>query len=150
MEDRLFSGKTRPVCTGCGHIHFSDPKVAAVTFIRDGARVLLAKRGMDPERGKWALPGGFVDRGEDPRDAAIREAFEETGLKIGIHRLLDVLYHPGQTDSSPIVILYEAYVIEGTLQPQDDVDELAWFSRDDLPEIAFDSTHQALEKWLPD
>ncbi len=151
MEDRFAYGKIRRVCPACEHVHFTDPKVAAVVFLRDGDRVLLVKRAMNPERGKWALPAGYVDAGEDPRAAAIRETVEETGLEITIHRLLDVVFNPPIPNTfhgASIAIIYAGRVVGGTLQAQDDVDDVGWFTKDSLPEIAFLSTRQAIERWL--
>lgn len=98
-------GKMRPTCAACGYVHFDDPKVAVVVFIEQEGKVLLILRGVDPQRGKWALPAGYVDRGEDPAQAAIRETAEETGLRVEITRLIDLMF-----DNGIIVIMYAAQV----------------------------------------
>lgn len=148
LQDRLAFGKIRRTCPGCGYIHFQDPKVAAVAFIVDANRVLLVKRAGDPEKGKWSLPGGFVDGGEDPREAAVREAYEETGLRIKVTRLLEVFYHPSPSSSAtPIVIAFEAEQMGGELVAADDAEDVAWFRADRLPELAFASTHALLQQW---
>ncbi|MCC7449085.1 MAG: NUDIX hydrolase [Anaerolineae bacterium] len=144
VEEQAKFGKTRQVCPACGYIHFNDPKVAVVTFIMQDDRILLVKRGVDPERGKWALPGGFVDYGEDPTVAAIREAAEETGLDIAITRLLDVTFPPTKV----IVISYAAQVVSGSLVAADDVDAVAWFTPVNLPELAFESTQRLIEQYF--
>lgn len=148
MEDRFAYGKIRRVCCTCGHVHFQDPKVAAVAFIRDNDRILLVKRAVEPERGKWALPGGYVDAGEAPNAAAVREALEETGLEIEIVRLLDVYFTPSDYRVSPIIIIYEGRMIGGNLQANDDVEAVAWYTADSLPSIAFASTQMVIERWL--
>lgn len=147
MTDRLAFGHVRRVCPECGYIHFNDPKVAAVILIEHEHRVLLVHRAMDPERGKWALPAGYIDDGENPSEAAKREVREETGLNIEITRLLDVQGGSG-TFGASIVIIYAAVVTGGAAQPQDDVSALLWYGKDDvLPDIAFDSTRTMLEAW---
>jgi ADP-ribose pyrophosphatase YjhB (NUDIX family) len=148
MSERLAFGKLRRVCPACGHIHFSDPKVASIVFIEQNNRVLLVRRAMNPERGKWALPAGYIDDGEDPRAAAIREVHEETGLEIEITRLVDVQIGPGSLGAS-IVIIYAAIVICGTARGQDDADAVLWYAASDpLPELAFESTRWMIETWV--
>ncbi len=60
-------------------MHFADPKVAACVLVDVNCEVLLVRRGTTPHRGKWVLPAGFVDAGEDPVAAGVREFREETG-----------------------------------------------------------------------
>lgn len=119
-------------------------KVAVAVFIRHEERVLLVLRANEPERGKWALPAGYVDRGEDPRVAAAREVLQETGLQVRVTRLIDVLYE------GVIVILYAAEVIGGELCAADDAAEARWFARQELPEVAFRSTRQVIAAWQQD
>jgi 8-oxo-dGTP diphosphatase len=141
-------GKPRQVCANCGYVHFDDPKVAAVVFVDrvegEHREVLLVRRGVDPGKGLWALPAGFVDRGEDPREAAIREASEETGLQVEIGGLLDVLYN----QNGHIVIVYAARWVSGVLRAGDDAEEARWFSPENLPELAFESTNQLVSAWV--
>src|SRR5512139_4037351 len=148
LIDRFAYGKQRRACPECGYIHFQDPKVAAVVFIEQEGRVLLVRRAMNPERGKWALPAGYIDDGEDPRAAAIREVHEETGLDVEITDLVDVQSGP-HTLGASIVIIYAARVISGTAQPLDDADAVLWLAATDpLPDLAFESTRRMLDQWL--
>lgn len=148
MEDRVAFGKPHRVCPDCGYIHFRDPKVAAVVFIENNEQVLLIRRAMNPERGKWALPAGYIDDGEDPREAAVREAREETGLEVTITGLLDVQQGPVELGAS-IIIIYAAQVTSGQAKALDDADAILWFSaHDPLPELAFDSTRTLLDDWI--
>ncbi len=147
-------GEVRPVCPDCRYVHFYDPKVAAAVFIEenDGGdcqgerRILLIKRGVEPERGKWALPAGFVDAREDPRQTAIREVREETGLEVRITRLVDV-FHSTRAPGASIIVVYAGEITGGALQPQDDAEEVGWFRADDLPEMAFESTRRLVRAW---
>jgi 8-oxo-dGTP diphosphatase len=148
MADQQAYGKLRRVCPSCGYVHFRDPKVAAVVFIEDRGRVLLVRRAMNPERGKWSLPAGYIDYGENPREAALREVKEETGLDVEITRLLDVQGDPG-TYGASIVIIFAARVVAGTAQPRDDADAVLWYAPDDpLPDLAFESTRTMLTVWI--
>jgi len=147
LERRQVYGAERPVCPSCGRIHFIDPKVAVGVIIQDAGRLLLIKRGNDPERGKWSVPAGFVDAGEDPARAAEREAFEETGLRVRVTGLLDVYARLRSTDGADILIVYLAQVTSGELRPGDDAEAAAYFDLDDLPELAFASTSHIVSRW---
>jgi ADP-ribose pyrophosphatase YjhB (NUDIX family) len=137
----------RRVCPSCGFIHFEDPKVAVVALVEDQGKLLLVRRRFNPEKGKWALPAGFVDDGEDPALAVVREVREETGLEIAVTGLLNVSAGTGRTGAS-IIITYTATVTGGTAHPQDDAEAILWLAPDDpLPELAFDSTRQAVTRW---
>ncbi len=146
LELRFWFGQERPCCPVCGYIHFDDPKVAAAVFITAESRVLLIQRGVDPERGKWALPAGYVDGDEDPCQTAVREALEETGLQVRVTGLLDV-FHGTHRPGASILIVYAAEVIGGELAPADDAEAAAWFGPDALPELAFESTHRVVGDW---
>lgn len=142
-ENRERFGKLRPVCPACGYVHFHDPKVAVAVFIEREGKVLLVLRGVDPQKGKWALPAGYVDRGEDPVMAAARETAEETGLSVVVTELKDVMF-----DDSVIVIVYGARIIDGVPQAQDDVEAVSWFGPGEIPELAFQSTRVLVEAWI--
>lgn len=145
LTDAEISGKLRRTCPACGFVHFHDPKVAVCIFVEQAGQVLLVKRGVEPELGKWALPAGYVDYGEAPESAAIREAYEETGLQIEISGLWDVLFYQG--NKAVITLIYAGVMRGGILKAGDDALEAAWFPPDALPEIGFESTRRALARW---
>ena len=142
LADRF--GKIRPVCTHCGWIHFADPKVAAAVLIEQNSHVLLVRRVNEPYRGLWTLPAGFVDAGEDPSDAAIRECMEETNLAVQILNVLDVIAGREHPRGADFIIVYSAQVISGELMAADDADQVAWFERGQLPPLAFRATRKIL------
>jgi ADP-ribose pyrophosphatase YjhB (NUDIX family) len=144
-EPRMHDHRLRPVCLNCEHVVYFDPKVAAVAFITRGDEVLLTQRTYDPFGGLWVVPGGFVERGEDPRQTAHREVYEETGLEVRIGALLDV-FHVGDGDAV-IVIAYAATVTGGTVRLNEELSALEWFRRDNLPELAFISTITLVNRW---
>jgi ADP-ribose pyrophosphatase YjhB (NUDIX family) len=139
-------GKIRPVCPECGWIQFVDPKVAAAVLVEQDGRVLLVRRANEPFRGKWTLPAGFVNGGEDPAEAAERECLEETGLRVRARRVLDVISGREHERGADFIILYEAEIISGFLIPGDDADAVEWFLRDELPPLAFIATPKMLTR----
>jgi 8-oxo-dGTP diphosphatase len=103
------------------------------------------RRIMEPKRGLWSLPAGFVDADEDPVEAAAREVYEETGLNVEIDGLLDVIYGKEHPNGASIVILYKGKVKSGRLQAGDDVDAVDFFDPAQLPPLAFEATRRALQ-----
>lgn len=140
-------GKVRPVCPQCGWIHFVDPKVAAAVLIEQDGRILLVRRTNEPFRGLWTLPAGFINGGEDPAEAAARECVEETGLRVRITRVLDIISGREHPRGADFIIVYQASVIDGELKPDDDADAVEWFAHENLPPLAFRATQKVLESF---
>ena len=138
--------RQRPrVCTSCGRTAYRDPKVGVGAVVRDKAgRLLLVQRGIAPAKGLWSLPAGFVDADEDPRDAAAREALEETGLVVRVGDVVDVWAGGGGRAS--FFLAFHAVVIGGALQAGDDAVDAGWFALDALPPLAFASTRAVAER----
>jgi ADP-ribose pyrophosphatase YjhB (NUDIX family) len=145
-------GRVRPVCEPCGFVQFRDPKVAVIAFVTCENRVLLIQRGVDPAKGLWALPGGYMDAGEMPDSALQREVREEVGISICVHHLLAIfpMAGPGVVNRG-IVLAFAATPVDGSvavLTSDDDVMDARWFAPDELPlELAFESTQSLLVQW---
>jgi ADP-ribose pyrophosphatase YjhB (NUDIX family) len=140
----------RLVCTQCGHVLYIDPKVAVGTIIAvhgDAPRIVLVRRAIEPGIGLWVFPGGYVDRGETPQAAAIREAREECGLDVRLDALVNVYAYARRT---PIIIVYAATMTGGTLCVDEECLEAAVFGPDEIPwnDLAFPSTRHALRDYL--
>jgi 8-oxo-dGTP diphosphatase len=148
LEMRQRTGGMRPICPDCDHTVYFDPKVAVVAFILQDDRVLLVKRALDPMKGYWAMPAGFVEAGEDPQAAACREALEETSLNVQVERLIDVFYTVGDGGMADIVIAYALRVIDGEAKADDDAEAVGWFRRDELPELAFLPSQRLAARWV--
>ncbi|HEX3822858.1 MAG TPA: NUDIX domain-containing protein [Mycobacteriales bacterium] len=135
-------GEPRP-CSSCGRVQFRDPKVGVGVVVHDEeGRLLLVRRGVEPAAGKWALPAGFVNADEDPREAAGREALEETGFEVSVGKVIEV--YPGEAGSGvTFFISFEAAIVGGTLCAGDDATDVGFFGMDALPDLAFASTFAA-------
>jgi mutator protein MutT len=140
-------------CPECGFVTFahSMPTASAVVGDDDG-RVLLSRRAHDPVAGKWDLPGGFLEEGEDPLDCVMRELREEAGIGLAEPRLLGIWidrYEYKRRLVATLNLYYSARIGEGTPEPADDVAELRWFAPDDVPagELAFGHITEVLSAW---
>ena len=139
--------RERMACPACGFVLYLDPKVAVGTIIRaEDERLVLVRRAIEPGYGLWVFPGGYVDRGEQVLDAALREAREESGLDIRIDRLVNIYSYPG---TAPIIIVYAATMVGGELCTDDECLEARLFRADEIPwdALAFRSTADALRDY---
>jgi ADP-ribose pyrophosphatase YjhB (NUDIX family) len=152
LESRDVYGRQRAVCPTCSFIQFHDPKVAVIGLVTHEDRVLLICRAIDPGKGKWALPGGFMDAGEMPAEALQRELQEEVNLRVRVLQLLDIFpmavrsgrrqgivlaFHAEPEDAQQIDLCCDA-----------EVSDARWFATDELPiNLAFESTHTLLAQW---
>lgn len=144
LERKIFRHEMQPFCPNCGRIYFPDPKVAAAVLVEENSRILLTQRSVEPDKGKWALPAGFINAFEDPANAARRECFEETGLKVEILDLLTLISGREQAHGADFILIYRAKIIGGILKAGDDAVDAQFFNRENLPPLAFRATHQAL------
>jgi len=143
-------------CAACGFEFWqnSKPTVGALIVRTEGNRhfVLLTRRGIEPHRGMWDLPGGYLDNGEAPVDGLAREIREELGADIAEPRFLvagiDEYPREDVAEEARFVLgLYYRCELVGTpiLVPADDVTEAAWFPLENLPvDIGFAANRRAL------
>jgi ADP-ribose pyrophosphatase YjhB (NUDIX family) len=134
-------------CPTCGYQWFSNPSpVAGAIPVEPDGRIWLLKRGIEPSKGLWTFPGGFVDLGESVEDAARREAREEIGIDLELKGLVGVYSRPQQRI---VLVVYRAAPL-GTPQTSDEATEVEAFTPDRLPwdRLAFWSTEQALKDHL--
>ncbi len=124
------------------------PIVAVGVIICEGDRIALVRRDKEPSKGRWTFPGGAVELGEPLRDAAKREAWEETGLHVELGEVVTVLDHvvrdgEGRVRYHYVIVDYMAWPVGGALQPGTDVSEARWVKLTDLDDL--DMTEKAGE-----
>ncbi|MFH0860308.1 MAG: NUDIX hydrolase [Candidatus Altiarchaeota archaeon] len=115
------------------------PSLMVDGVVVEDDKILLIRRGNQPFKGMWALPGGFVEYGERVEDAVVREVYEETSIKVKVRELLGVYSDPGRDPrghSVSIVFLCER--LSGEPAGGDDAAECRMFDVEKLPELAFD------------
>ncbi len=140
LIEKTINGSTRLFCEQCKEPIYENPIPAScLIVIDDTEKVLLVKRNIEPKKGFWCLPGGFMELGETPEQAALRELKEETGLSGRIEMLLGVTSNNSPQYDTVLMVGYLIKNYSGHHKAGDDASDLAYFHPDELPEIAFES-----------
>lgn len=136
----------RYVCGDCGHIYYTNPKIVVGSVVVHEGRILLCRRAIEPRKGFWTLPAGYLEEHETPEDGARREALEEACAEISLDALLAVYSIPRL---SQVQLMYRARLVQPQFAAGPESLEVALFSWDEIPwdEIAFPSAHWALNHY---
>jgi 8-oxo-dGTP diphosphatase len=152
-ELALDDGKAE--CRVCGFLFYAHSAATAnAVCLDDHGRILLTRRANAPFQRSWDIPGGFLREGEHPLDGLRRELGEETGLEIEPRDFLGIWMDRYSEDESGVATLnlyWTAFVLGGDAAAADDVSELRWFGRDELPpldELAFRCNGPVLRAFL--
>lgn len=148
-ETRLVAKQHLSVCPQCDRIFFRNPKLVVSALIEEDSRVLLILRDIEPGRGLWGMPGGYVDWDEHPEAALIRECMEEVLIRIAPQDLLPV-QHIQMDDEGIVLLPYRARRVAGEPAAGDEVQQVGWFRPDALPPLAFASHRKVLQQWTRD
>jgi ADP-ribose pyrophosphatase YjhB (NUDIX family) len=136
---------------GCqrGHfVHYDNPAVTAFAFVERDGRYLVLVRGRDPYRGRWELPGGFVEAGERPAESVKREIFEETGLRALAPSILGAyISRYGDDGKWTVDVAFHCGVAPGELRLSDESSDAAWVSIEQMPPLAFAGERSAFEEF---
>lgn len=138
--------RERLICGECGFVQYDNPKIVVGTVATWEGRILMCKRAIEPARGRWTIPAGYMELGESPEEGATREALEEACAKLEIDALIGVYAIPriGQ-----VQLIYRAKLVDGAFAAGAESLDAALYAWDEIPwaEIAFPSVHWALEDW---
>lgn len=134
----------RVVCPDCGFIAYENPKIVVGSVVVAGDRFLLCRRAIEPRRGYWTLPAGYLEVNESTMAGAAREAFEEARARIAIDGLLAVYDIPR---ISQVQVIYRARLAEPEFEPGPESLEVRLFAWTDIPwdDLAFPSVQWSLE-----
>lgn len=146
LSEDIIDHKVRKYCTSCGFVHYLNPRssVGAVA-VRDG-KILLVKRGVEPGKGLWSPPSGFIDPGETAEQACLRELEEETGLTGRIVELLGVYTQDARVYGPVLIVMYLVENLLGELKAADDAVDVRFIEIDDAIDFSFECFNKALKK----
>ncbi|MBI2952706.1 MAG: NUDIX domain-containing protein [Chloroflexi bacterium] len=144
MVERIVETRARPVCSRCGFIFYQGPKLAVATVVVEDGKLLLNKRDVEPQKGLWSFPSGYVDLGEAVEDAAIRETREETGLEIHLNGLVGVYSRP---ERSIVLVVFAGTASGGEIVVGNETQDVRMFDLDDLPKLAFEHDQDIIRDW---
>jgi ADP-ribose pyrophosphatase YjhB (NUDIX family) len=143
--------RERSVCDHCSHISYENPKIVTGSVIRHDGRILLCRRAIEPRKGFWTLPAGYMELQETVEEGARREAMEEAEADIVIRSLLAVYTVPR---ISQVQLFYRAVLATSHFAPGPESLEVELFTWEDIPweEIAFPTAYAALhhDREVPD
>ena len=139
----------RHVCDACGTIHYANPKLVAGCVPEWEGRILLCRRAIEPRRGYWTIPAGFMENGETLMAAAARESMEEALARVEIGSLLAMVH---VTHAHQVHVMFRARLVEGAFGIGPESLESMLVEEKDVPwtEIAFASTDFALRRYFED
>jgi ADP-ribose pyrophosphatase YjhB (NUDIX family) len=151
MEIRMPSGdqRARHVCTVCERIHYQNPRMVVGSIPEFENRILLCRRDIEPCRGKWTLPAGFLENNESVRQGAQRETYEETRVRVEIiapYRLFDLVF------VNQLYLIFRARILIPEFGPTHESSEVTLVHENDIPwdNIAFPVIHKTLRHYFSD
>lgn len=142
------------LCKNCGLDYYVNPRPCNAIIIQDkNNRILLVKRAIDPAKGLWDLPGGFMDLDETAEESVVREAKEELGVNVDdIQYLFSgyARYEYKGLNYHTLGFVFTAKIVSGDVKPHDDVAEIQFFSADEIPwdELAFPVLKRTIQHYL--
>lgn len=138
--------RTRQVCADCGFVNYENPKIVVGAVVHCDDRVLMCRRAINPRKGYWTLPAGYLELHEMTDAGAKREAWEEARASIDIETLLAVYTIPRL---SQVQIIYRARLSDPAISAGPESLEVGLYTFDDIPwaEIAFPSVRWALRHY---
>ncbi len=135
LELGVIEGKQRKFCPNCDFIDYKNPLPVAIAIAVKGKKFLLIKRGMAPRKGTWSSPSGFIEVGETPEEACLRELKEETGVSGQIVRLVSVgRIEDKEVYGDMLVVRYLVKVGDEEISPGDEVEDARFFAIAELPD----------------
>lgn len=139
----------RHVCDQCGRVHYQNPKIVAGCVVECGSRLLLCRRAIEPRRGLWTIPAGFMENGETATQAAIRETLEEACARVEAVSLYGVYNIP---HINQVYLMFRARLATADFAPGPESLDVTLFAEHEIPwdELAFAVVARMLRRYYED
>ncbi|MHB1951223.1 MAG: NUDIX hydrolase [Acidiferrobacteraceae bacterium] len=151
LERRMPPGdqRVRDVCTGCQAVHYQNPKVVAGCVPEWDGRILLCRRAIEPRKGFWTLPAGFMENDETTAEAAAREALEEASVGIEIDALYALFNLP---HINQVYVMFRGHLRVPEFGPGEESLEVTLFAESEIPwsDLAFPVVRETLKLYFAD
>lgn len=151
LELRIPAGddQQRECCNQCDYIHYVNPRILVSCIIHSDSKLLWIRRGLEPRKGFWAMPAGFMEHGESLQEATIRELKEETGLTIDPNTL-ELCVLSSLTFINEVYVVFRSYHREIELTPpSQEIQHIAWLGEEDVPwdQLAYPDTEHYMRNF---
>lgn len=150
LINKLIEGREREICPACGWIYYEHRKISAGVRIQKNGKLFLVQRGIQPWIHKWYMPAGYLEVDEQPDQAAVREAFEETGLIVTIRELAGIYTYSDDPRGNGLVLLYDADITGGVLIITPETTQAGFFSIEEVKGMQFAgvSAERQVRDWI--
>jgi ADP-ribose pyrophosphatase YjhB (NUDIX family) len=136
LERAPIDGRERMFCPVCSWVHYINPLPVAVAYtVNRNDELLVVRRAHEPAMNEWALPGGFLEAGEEPHEGCLRELMEETSLQGKIDRLIGIYHREVEMYGSLLVVAYRVVVADDAIMLNHELSEGGFYPFDLIPDV---------------
>ncbi len=136
LDQAMIDGRQRMFCPSCSWVHYINPLPVAVAYtVNKNDEILVVRRAHEPALNEWALPGGFLEAGEEPHEGCLRELMEETSLSGKVDRLIGLYHREVEMYGSLLVIAYRVVVDDDTITINHELFEAGFYPPHRIPEV---------------
>ncbi len=132
----MIEGRDRMFCPSCRWVHYINPLPVALAYtLNSKGELLVVRRAQEPAFDEWALPGGFLEAGEEPHEGCLRELMEETSLEGRIDRLIGIYHREVEMYGSLLVVAYKVIVADDRVSLNHELSDGGFYPRHLIPEV---------------
>ncbi|MEI8033420.1 MAG: NUDIX domain-containing protein [Chlorobiaceae bacterium] len=136
LSQGVIDGRERMFCVACAWVHYLNPLPVALAYtLNSKGELLVVRRAQEPAFDEWALPGGFIEAGEEPHEGCLRELMEETSLEGRIDRLIGVYHREVEMYGSLLVVAYRVIVEDDRVALNHELSDGGFYPHHLIPEV---------------